>query len=100
MGLYRFLGVDQVDLRRAQLGMAQHELDIGQRNSRVLRHPICRRVPQRMQRGRGPNQGVHPLEHPMSRVLGQRPDRTPPSPPQRLTPAGRDQTLHLQLVKP
>ena len=41
-----------------------------------------------------------PLEHPVHRVVGQRPHRPAQRPPQRLAAPGRDQPVHLRLVEP
>ena len=90
----------QVDLRRGELGMTQDKLDIGDRQLRVLGHPVGGRVTQRVQGRPAPGRLPGPLEHPVHRVISQRPRRAAQRPPQRLPPPLRDQPLHLQLVKP
>ena len=77
----------QVDLGRRELGMAENELHVGERQGRVLGHPVGSRMTQRMQRRRRAGPVVDPLEHAVHRVIGQRPDRAPQRPPQRLPPA-------------
>ena len=57
-------------------------------------------MPQRVQRGRAAGRRGGPLEHPVRRVIGQRPRRRPRGPPHRLpTPLG-DQPVHLDLIQP
>ena len=54
----------QVKLRGGQLPVAEDGLHVGQRQSRILRHPVGGGVPQRMQRRRRPGLAARPLEHP------------------------------------
>ena len=95
-----FLAGRQVDLRRGEPGMTEHELHVGQRQRRILGHPVGRRVPQRVQRRRRACPAGGTLEHPVHRMIGQRPERPAQRPPQRLAAAARDQPVHLRLVKP
>jgi len=53
----------QVDLVVASWAWPQDELYVGEREDRVLGHPVCGRVPQRMQRRRGARRSLDPLEH-------------------------------------
>jgi len=62
----------QVDLSRGQLGMAKDELDVGERQGRVLGHPVGGRVAQGMQGHRGAGLLVDSLEHPVHGVVRQR----------------------------
>ena len=95
-----FLARREVNLGRRELGMPENELHVGERQRRVLGHPVGSRVTQRVQRRRRPGPLVDPLEHAVHRVVGQRPGRTPGRPPQRLPPARGDQPGHLDLVEP
>ena len=83
----------QIPLGGRQVGVPEHPLHVGQRHLRVPRHPIRRRMPKIVQRPVRPQRGVGPGEHRPGRVIGQRPQRFPQRPPQRLVPAGRHQTV-------
>ena len=62
-----------------------------QRDLRVPGHPIGRRVAKIVQRPVRPQRGGGAGEHRPGRVIGQRPERSPQRPPQRLVPPGRHQ---------
>ena len=88
-----------IDLRSAELGMAEHGLHVGQRHGRVPRHPVCSGMAQIVQRPVRPEQGTGPDEHRPGSVIGQQAERPAERPPQRLVPARRDLALHLGLVE-
>ena len=82
--------------------MPEHGLHVGEGQGRVFSHPVGRGVTQRVQRDAGargcPLAG--PLEHPVDRVIGQRPGRAARGPPQRLPLPAGDQPGHLHLIQP
>lgn len=80
--------------------MTQHPLHIGQRHVRIPGHPIRSGMAKIMQGPVRTQPGARPGKLPMRRVIGQRPERTPPRPPQRLIPTGRHQAVDLGLVEP
>ena len=80
--------------------MAQHQLHVGERQGRILGHPVSRGMTQRMQRRVRARHLTSPLEHAVRRVIGQRPERPAQSPPQRLPAAAGQLALHLQLIQP
>ena len=73
----------QVQLRRGQVGMPEHPLDIGQRQQWITGHPVGRGVPQIVQRPVRAECIGCASEHGSSGVIGQGSERAPSGPPQR-----------------
>lgn len=78
----------QVQLRRRQVGVPEHPLDVRQRQLWIAGHAIGSRVPKVMQRPVGTECRGRPAEHRPGSVIGQRPERTTPRPPQRVISSG------------
>ena len=83
----------QIHLGGRQMGVPEDPLHIRQRHLRIPRHPVGSRMPKIMQRPVRPQHRVGPPEHRPRRVIGQRPERFPQRPPQRLVRPGRHQAL-------
>ncbi|MFE6187676.1 hypothetical protein ACFQ6U_24930 [Streptomyces sp. NPDC056465] len=75
-------------------------LHVGQPERWITDHAGSGAVPEVLKSPVRTDSDVHPLEHAMGAVPGQRLKRTPQRPPHRLCPASRHQPVQLLLVKP
>jgi hypothetical protein len=71
----------QVDLSRGQQSMSEDELDIGERQRRVLGHPVGSGVPQRVQRCRTCRGLTGSFEYAVHRMISKRLRPYPPAAP-------------------
>ena len=79
----------EIQLGGGQVGVSEDPLHVGQRQLRVPRHPVGGGMPQVVQRPVGPQRGGGAGEHRPRRVVGQRPKRAAPGPPQQVVTPGR-----------
>ena len=80
--------------------MAKNPLHVGDRHLRIAGHPVGRRVTKIVKGPVRPQAAVGAHEHRPGRVIGQRPERFPQRPPQRIIRPGGHQPVCLGLIQP
>ena len=90
----------EVLLGGGQMRMAKNPLHVGGRDLRIAGHPIGRRVTKIVKGPVRPQAAVGAHEHRPRRAIGQRPERFPQCPPQRIIRPGVHQPLRPGLIQP
>jgi hypothetical protein len=90
----------QIQLGGRQVGVPEDPLDVGQRQLRIAGHPVGGGVPQVVQGPVGAQRVGGAGEHRPRGVVGQRPQRAPPGPPQWVVAPGRQRLVALAPVEP